>query len=412
MLALNDVLICNYKDKTAINRRFNQFYKIKTDHSIINDEWEFFKWVTRIDDEFYLSDRSYRKLYEPLIETILYPECKDKYFKLFELVKHFDIKGMVSPYLYNILKLYLKNAWDDKLNICLECGDNFFVWNYMKEYLTKKEIDRFNNLKKEELLLQLIDENNSLKREKFLLKKDCEKEWRINLYVEGKTDKGYIKKAMEVLWINLKINIKVCWWANNVFTNLAWIIDEKIWWIHIWLLDLDSWWVTNRTWNDLENRLFISKKVERFQKWYFWNKILENLLNIWWKRSRYSLIFIPRVDDFKNQIFKKWLPYLWEIKEKNQSEFLKKMNIFNWSNLEAPVFETEHLIYNDNIEEITNCFENKYFPWWWVIKKIKDKKKNELCKKIVNWDIILPIETWENFEPIFKYIDEIQKELW
>ncbi len=410
MIALNDVLICNYKDKNAINRRFSQFDNISTNHPIINEEWEFFRWVSRIDDEFNLSDRFNRKLYEPLIENIHYPEYKDEYIKLFKLVDKSDFKGMVRPYLYSILKSYLKNAGNDILKICLDCDDNFFVVNYMKEYLTEEEIKKFNNLKKEELLMHLMDENNSLKRENYLLKKNLEKKWKINLYVEGKTDKRYIKKAMEVLWVNIKINIINCWWANNVFTNLAWVIDDRIWWIHIWLLDLDSWWVSSRTWNDINNRLFnTNKKIERSQKWYFWNKILENVINIWWKRNRYSLIFIPRVDEFKNQIFKEWKPYLWEINKKNASDFLQNMNIFNWSNLEDPIFETEHLIYNENVKEISNSFENINIPGWWVIKQIKNTQKNDLCKKIVNWNINLPFENWKNFEPLFKYIDEIQE---
>ena len=410
LLGINEVLICVFWDESAINRRFDQYKELNTDYIVHDDNLEFFRWISKAEDEFFLKDRFYKKLYEPLIENIHYPDYSERFIWLFELIKKFNITGMVRYYLYDILKNYFKDAGKDLLKICLDYGDNIFVWKYMKEFLTEEQINKFNDIKKDVLISNQYEKIDGLKKENFQLKKDLQKKWKITLYVEGKTDKKYLEKAMEKLGINLKINILICWWASNVFTSLAWVIDDRIWWIHIWLLDLDGWWLANWAGKDLSNRLFNSQNYKWIQNWYFGNKILENLLKTWLKRSRYSLILLPRTDRFTNQIFIDWKPNLWVMCGENSNEFLSNIGIFNWGNLEYPIFKTEHLIYNDNMDEY--YYSTIKLPWWWEIIDFCDKnKKIKLCEKIMKWEIDIPIENWKNFKRIFDYIDEIQKEL-
>lgn len=406
LLDFNEILIYNYKDKNAINWRFDQINNIKNDYIRKDyDDW-LFRWVSRLEDELDLDDRSDKKIYEPLLKNIKYPEYNEKFFVIFNKIKEVDEWWSIRFYLYKILKEYYKNSWKDNiLNLCLNCNDNYFVANYMFEYLTKEEKEKFNNLNKDLKIWELNNKIDKYEKELIKLKKQLEKEWELNLYVEWKTDEAYLQKAKKELNIDnkLKINIQICWSSNSIFSIIAWKIKNWIWWIHIWLFDIDKSWIKSWSRNDISSRLINqSKKITI--NWFSNNKLLEST---YWKSSRwykYSFILLPWTERFRNQIFLSSYntsnKIEWVIINNNYQEVIW---FIEWEFYQSPVFTIEHLIYSEKTDEF---FKKLEVQWWWITYIIDKDRKKELCEKIVNWEIILPKDTWINFKPIFDYLEK------
>lgn len=400
-LQLNELIIYRHpKEGSSINRRFRQLLETENDIPLNKRSWVYSP--NSIESELWLGWRFDKPFYQPIIDKVVYPKCKEKFNEILHKANSIiQEDSSIKPYLYRFASKYYKNTPEDKREyIYQEIRDS----NFILQYLDGAERDQ--NQRSQYNMSLLFDENQDLKRENEKLKKELTIHSRLKLYVEWKIDKEYIQRAYYQLNQSLPdFEIIVVWWALNVWNMASHLIDEGIWWIHIGLLDRDEKGMTTRLASDHKNKT--DKHKSRKQNICQNKKIFENH-----NKSRkwyYSFIFLPRTDQFYNQIFSP----VEEMQAKNSKStriangqesklFLKKEWIIYWE-WYNPLFTIEHLLY---CETTKSYFKDVTTPWSWKIVTIDSKKK--LSDNVST--IPIPISVRENFKPLFDYLQTIQKD--
>lgn len=428
-LIFNEILITLYKNEDCIKWRLNQLKWIKTDY--IREGGEV-RWLTKRDDEIFRSNSKDERFYACIIQTIVYPDYISDIKEILWIAQNFDINegSYIRQYIYDFTLEYFKKIPNKKLlDEALLIDDEIFVKRYLlnimdeidknkfreiefqKLYLNVKEKhENIDKLKKEnqELIAQngrLLEENDSLnkllERYRQLFNKD---EFVIFLYVEWRTDKYYIDQAKKHLkkFENLKIEVINCCWSNEILNTICSYVLNLKKWIHIWLFDFDYWWISARSIKNHDSIFWKEKKYKNFWRQQFFDeKIFVNECNIS-NDSYYGLILIPIQKNYVNQIFfdsklhNKIIDKQWD----NPAITTLKENGVIYNKFSYPLLTIEHLLW-DYFSKY--CKEVETF-WGMKLKIIDDKKKEDLLNDIDKNINTIPQYIWDNFSPIFDYI--------
>lgn len=434
-LKINEILISLYKDEDCIKWRLKQLKWIKTNY--IWKGWEV-RWLTKRDDEIFWSNSKDERFYMCLIKVINYPQyIEDVKEILLNIQKvEFNEEDYVRWYIYDFCLEYFKTASDDKqLKEALLINDKIFVKRYLLKIMSEENKSKYReqefqrlyfNMKEEtEIVRDLKIENELLREEngKLLqwntdLEKELEKyktlfdndEIEIFLYVEWRTDKFYLDMAHRCLksYKNLKIRVINCCWANEILnTILAYFLDWKKW-IHIWLFDFDSWWISARSVKNHDKILWTELRYKNMREQdLFDDKIFVNKCKIN-NNSHYSLILLPILTDYIDQIFfdGKISNQVVSKQSNHAIQFLESKGVI-YNDFSHPLLTIEHFLW----DYFNNSYEEFETFWWNKLKCIKnDNDKKKIMNDIKNSIDRVPQSIWENFEPIFQYIQKVYDE--